>query len=152
MFLAAGDNEEVEATGCLRVFEDVVSFALISSCAFVVHVPVHLADVLRPSWANALESQNFPVTFGSSDIRGFPGKHNIYDMLVVVDGAKCPPELEGQEVDYVWNARDVQFPPRSAEKLGPLKWEGGSKLFSKFLARSVPEVNEADVHNGSDIA
>jgi hypothetical protein len=30
--------------------------------------------------------------------------------------------------------------------------EGGSKLFSKFLARSVPEVNEADVHDGSDIA
>ena len=73
-------------------------------------------------------------------------------MLVVVDGAKCPPELEGQEVDYVWDSRDVEFPGRSAEKLGPLKGEGSSKLFSKFFARSVPEVDEADVHDGGDIA
>ena len=73
-------------------------------------------------------------------------------MLVVVYGAKCPPELEGQEVDYVWNARDVEFPGRSAEELGPLKWEGGGELFSKFFARSVPKVNEANVHDSSDIA
>ena len=73
-------------------------------------------------------------------------------MLVVVYGAKCPPELEGQEVDDMWYARDVEFPGRSAEELGPLMREGSGKLFSKFFARSVPEVNEADVHNGSDIA
>ena len=62
------------------------------------------------------------------------------------------PGLKGQEIDYVWNARVVKFPGRSAEELGPLKWEGGGELFSKFLAGSVPEVNEADVHDGSDIA
>ena len=73
-------------------------------------------------------------------------------MLVVVYGSKCPTELEGQEFDYVWDARDVEFPGRSAEELGPFEWEGGSKVFSKFLAGSVPEVNEADVHDGSDIA
>ena len=125
MIQAAGDNKEIEATGRLRVFENVVSPALISACAFLVHMPVHLADVLRPSWANTLESQICPVTFGSSDIRGFPGKHKIYDMLVVVDGARCPPELEGKEVDYVWDARFVEFLGRSAKELGPLEWESG---------------------------
>ena len=152
MIQTAGDNKEIEATGRLRVFEDMISPALISACAFLVHVPVHLAYVLRPPWANTLKSQIFPIAFGTSDIRGFTGEHKIYDMLVVVDGAKCPPELKGQEIDYVWNARVVKFPGRSAEELGPLKWEGGGELFSKFLARSVPEVNEADVHDGSDIA
>ena len=52
----------------------------------------------------------------------------------------------------MWYARVVKFPGRSAEELGPFKWEGSGELFSKFLARSVPEVNEADVHDGSDIA
>ena len=152
MIQTAGDNKEIEAIGRLRVFEDVVSSALISACACLVHVPVHLADVLRPPWANTLKSQIFSIAFGTPDIRGFTGEHKIYDMLVVVDGAKCPPELKGQEIDYVRYARVVKFPGWSAEELGPLKWESGGELFSEFLARSVPEMYEANVHNSGDIA
>ena len=129
-----------------------ISPALVSACAFLVHVPVHFAYVLRPPWAYTLKSEIFSVAFGTSDIRRFPCEHKIYDMLVVVDGAECPPELEGQEIDYVWNAGVVKFPGRSAEELGPFKWEGCGELFAKFFARSVPEVDEANVHDSRDIA
>ena len=87
----------------MRVFEDVVSPALISACAFLVHVPVHLADVLRPPWANTLKGKICSVAFGAADVRRFPCEHKVYDVLVVVDGPECPPELEGQKVDYVWD-------------------------------------------------
>ena len=134
------------------MFEDVVSPALISASALMEHVSVHFADVLRPSWADTLKSQVFPIGFGTPDIGGFPSEHEICNVLVVAGGAECPTELEGQEVDHVWNARVVEFPLWSAKELGPLEWEGGSELFSKLVARPVPEVDEANVHDGSDIA
>ena len=89
------------------MFEDVVSSALISASALMEHVPVHLADVLRPSWADTLKSQVFSIGFGTPDIGGFPSEHEICNVLVVAGGAECPTELEGQEVDHVWNARVV---------------------------------------------
>ena len=80
-----------------------ISPALVAACASLVHVPVHFTDVLRPPWAYTLKGEIFSVAFGASDVRRFPCEHEVYDMLVVVDGAECPPKLEGQEVDYVWN-------------------------------------------------
>ena len=84
-----------------------------------------------------MESQVFSVAASSPDIRGFPCEHEVDDVLVFIDGAKCSSELEGKEVDYVRDPGVVEFLSWSAEEFGPLEWESGGELFSTFLAGAV---------------